>query len=206
MWLNQADSRPTVRKECAATTGTEAQSSASCGPSKLIRTVLSTVVKESLGHFLVSSVQSTRWGSGSFPLAGAWRHNSPPSFQIESQLPEIRAQWVAKVNESITLNQKAKNNESKTSVPGNSGAARRRWIVARRIGLAHACVPQIEHGRRLSNARWPTQARPDARSSRSVSAVYGLHSGTTGPVREKGARPRRMRNNNLTRRSPITEL
>src|SRR5439155_12484296 len=31
-------------------------------------------------------------GSGSFLLAGASHQNSPPSFQIESQLPEIRAQ------------------------------------------------------------------------------------------------------------------
>src|SRR5205085_12381235 len=107
---------------------------------------------------------------------------------------------------------KAKHNESKTSVPGNSGAARRRWIMVRPVGLAHACGPKIEHQCRLENARWPTQARPDAqfasatRASRSESAVYGLHSGTTGPVREKGARPRRMTNNNRTRRSPITEL
>ena len=47
----------------------------------------------------------------------------------------------------ITLNQQSKTNESKTAVPGNSGAARR-WIMARLAGLARACVPPIEHWRR----------------------------------------------------------
>jgi hypothetical protein len=84
-------------------------------------------------------------GPFSFLLAGASHQNSPPSFQIECQLPETAHNTVAKVNVKLESKQ---NNESKTSVPGNRGAACRRWIVVRPVGLAHAYAPKIEYGRR----------------------------------------------------------
>jgi hypothetical protein len=51
---------------------------------------------------------------------------------MESQLLEIRTQSVAKGIKN--------KNEKKTSIPGHGGAARRRWLVVRRVDLAHACV------------------------------------------------------------------
>jgi hypothetical protein len=46
------------------------------------------------------------WGSGSFLLTGASHHNSPPLFQIESQLPETAHNPVAKMN--VKLKSKSK--------------------------------------------------------------------------------------------------
>jgi hypothetical protein len=43
---------------------------------------------------------------------------------------------------NVSLNQKAKNNESKTCVPCNSALLATGGLM---VGLAHACVPQIEH-------------------------------------------------------------
>lgn len=164
----------------------------------------------------------------SFHLPGVSHQNSRPSFQIESQLPRSAQNGAAKVN--VKLESVSKNNEKKASITGNSGVVRRRWIVVRRVGVALGpiCVPKIEHGRRLENGTWdrfrPEQRRvfsqglrdgsiswtkhkhrADAASSHSESAVHGLHSGTTGPVREKGTRPRRMRNDSRTRRSLTSE-
>jgi hypothetical protein len=82
----------------------------------------------------------------SFLLFAASHQNSPLSFQIEGQLPEAAHNAEAKENAKLESN---KTNESKTSVAGDSGAGRRRWIVARPVGLARAYVPRIEHGRRL---------------------------------------------------------
>jgi hypothetical protein len=45
-------------------------------------------------------------GDGSFQLAGVSHHNSPPSFQIESQLPETAHNAVAKVNVKLESKQK----------------------------------------------------------------------------------------------------
>jgi hypothetical protein len=36
----------------------------------------------------------------------------------------------------VKLESKSKNNESKTTIPANSGAARRRWIMVRRDRVA----------------------------------------------------------------------
>jgi 3-oxoacyl-[acyl-carrier-protein] synthase II len=47
-------------------------------------------------------------------------------------------------------------------------------------------------------SKQPPQARPEAPASDSESAVYRLHSGTAGPVRQTGTRPRRMTDNRLT--------
>jgi hypothetical protein len=70
--------------------------------------------------------------------------NFPPSFQIQSQLHETAHNVAAKVNVNLDSN----NNESKTSLSGSSGAARRRWIVVRPVDLARECSPKIDHGGR----------------------------------------------------------
>jgi hypothetical protein len=140
-------------------------------------------------------------------LAGGQVHSC--SLALRTRIPRLRSKSKANSRKSahnaaatlnVKLESKSKNNESKTSVHGNSGAARRRWVMVRLVGLAHAGVPRIEQGRRFQKATWPTRVRPDATSSRTKSAVYGLHSGATGRVRQKGARPRRLRNNDLNRR------
>jgi NH3-dependent NAD+ synthetase len=67
--------------------------------------------------------------------------------RIEHQVVSFKELFGLTLDELVE--RKAKNNESKASVPGSSGAARRRWIVDRQVDLEHACGPRIEHGRRL---------------------------------------------------------
>lgn len=152
-----------------------------------------------------------------FPLPGPSNQNSPRSFQIESQLPEIRAQCrVSGYDARI----ESKSDETKTLFRSHSCAARGRWIVARLVGLACECAATNEHGHRLRNdsrfgigqrrfsvqgfpdaanswsKQWPrvrpTQSARTARASSSESAIYRFYSRATSPVRSAGARPRRV--------------
>jgi hypothetical protein len=75
------------------------------------------------------------------------------SLALRTRISRLRSKSKANSMNPRTMRseriKKQKNNEKKTSVPGNSGTARRRWIVAGLDGLAHTDSRDIKHGRGL---------------------------------------------------------
>lgn len=71
---------------------------------------------------------------------------------LRTTMPRLRSKSKADSEKPRIMpsrkHQIGRTNEKKTPVRGHSGAARRRWIVVRSVGLARVGVRQIEHGQR----------------------------------------------------------